>query len=383
VTLQWLRELIGAPLRASAIWEDEKLTPADLTTWAGVAAAAAASSNIHYQWQYFLKRWACNRLVVEDSEGPYDLVVTMRPDVWLFQPWKLTMHDHHTHEPHAKRRVFSLRVGADSPLAFGEQEIVMNAFTIGCASDWLAIASLNASTSLAQLVHHMVSANAFMPCVGLRNHLLRLGAELMLGSYLWRVGLPRRLHPLHVELARRLGKEYRTSAVAKLLGTAPNSTSLSDALLASYASAYGRRQNGVFDNGFWQKYCSTSGGGEAYLEYSDSFVLEDDGSRPAHPTGWHAQRLYNKTGKMGVESPFCTVRAMEASNLTSDSIRCAIRGNYFEACADAVDLMKPLVSCSRATLSARVRTVEGRGQLFPLDCRPKPCAPLPNVSWFE
>ena len=234
--LRRLRGIIGPPLRGAIIWTDAELTQETMSMWAGREAANARK--VHYAWGYFLKMWACNRLVAEDPGFAYDVIVTMRPDLFVFKPWKLSIlktsgthhqlhvqsglewqhknqiahHPNHIHgaehqhrfsnrsliieqdqrqsqsggvQPHVREAQFALQVGADSPLYFQGDELVMHAFTLGCINDWIAVSSVNASTTFAQLVHHMDSAEAFMPCRAGVGSPVNKGSEIMLGAYLW------------------------------------------------------------------------------------------------------------------------------------------------------------------------------------------------------
>ena len=54
-------------------------------------------------------------------------------------------------------------------------------------------------------------------------------------------------------------------------------------------------------------------------------------------------------------------------------------GEYFPACEDTVDLMQPLVSCTRLRLSQRVKA-SGFGVPFPPACA-GPCAPIPSAHY--
>ena len=336
------RELIGSSLRGGVIWHDRQLTDANLASWAGVDAAKAGK--VHYEWRYLLKRWACNRLVAEAPDGPYDIVVTMRPDLYIFRPYLFTAH-HNGHH-----RSFSLRIGKDSAVRFGEDELLMNEFTFACTNDWIAVSSLRASTTLEQLVHHAYSANAFMPCAGARLN----GLEVPLASYLWRVGLARRLHPLRVELARKM--DWKKSSNISHYEWPKNE---------KYESSNERRDR-VFWAGAWGAYCYD----EAYSQYGDGFVLEDhDGTK---------KRGYNYTTYFpGISSPLHLVH----TNETAKWLNCRDREAIFPPCKDTVDLMRPLTSCTRVRLGQRSNAT-GKGQPYPAVCT-GPCAPLPNASYIR
>ena len=356
-----VRALIGPPLRGGVIWGADQLTDTSLTSWAGVDAANA--SKVHYAWRYLLKRWACNRLVAEAPDGPYDIVVTMRPDIYILRPYLFTAH-HNGHH-----RSFSLRVGKDSAVRFGEDELLMNAFTLGCINDWIAVSSLRASTTIEQLVHHVYSANAFMPCAGARLD----GLEVVLASYLWRVGLPRRLHPLHVELERKAPLHRNDSH--HLGGSEDNKN---DSHYDELYESFRERRDRVWWNGAWGAYCHD----EAYSQYGDGFVLEDhDGTKRAYSntiTLPGTNRSYNyKQDVPGVSSPFYPVH----TNQTSKYLKCTAGDRIFPPCNDAVDLMRPLSSCTRARLGQRLNAT-GKGQPYPAVCN-GPCAPLPNASYIR
>ena len=207
MTPELLLHVIGRRLRGGAVWNGSHLLTSSIGKWAGTAASKTAVG-VHYQYTYFLKRWACNRLMEQDIEGgPYDIVVAMRPDLLFFQPWRFTMHGHAQ-----GRSLFSLRVGSDSSVDFGMDELVVHAFTMYCFNDWLSISSARAFTTLAQLIHHLHSASAFMPCASHTQPVhgvhgiagaFNNGGEMLTSSYLWRAGIAHKLHPDHCALKSR------------------------------------------------------------------------------------------------------------------------------------------------------------------------------------
>ena len=142
-------ETLGPSLRGAAIWGDDDLTPSSIARWAGDSAANASAPNtqVVYSWRYYLKRWACNALVAASPDGPYDVVVTMRPDLTYFRPWRFhRSHGGHAHGGSTHSTTIQLIVGDDPPIAFGENEIVMHQFTFACCNDWVAVSTFAPTT---------------------------------------------------------------------------------------------------------------------------------------------------------------------------------------------------------------------------------------------
>jgi hypothetical protein len=326
--LQVLREHIGSSLRGGATWSEGSAMSADgIAKWAGLHAANSSST---YLFELHLKRWACFRIAAEDPEGPYDIMVSMRPDLYVLKPWELTMTS-----GERRNKMFHLRVGSHSPMTFGEDKVVLNNFTFGCSSDWIMVSGMRAAAMHSQLVHHLATAATFLPCPGAKHQ----GGEVLLGTYLWRVGLARQLYSMKVELARKIG---------------PNQLHVN----ASKRKSWSARDNAREAT---QKYCVQP----AFEDYADGFTLED---------GDEVAKDAKHLG--GVITPF--VRAQ--SNLNTRLLGCG--GALFPPCEDEVDLMRPLTPCTRVRHAQRISSI-GRGRSFPAVCVPGPCAPLPNVSYCD
>ena len=350
MTLDRLASIIGSRLHGAVVMSDEDLTPAKVASWAGKAASEARKS--HYQWQYYLKRWACNRLVAEYVGLAYEIVVTMRPDLFVFEPWRFSIQNEHLHrqrdeaEPdHRNRheRPYLLQVGNGSAVAFGEAELIMNDFTSGCINDWVAVSTLRTSTTIEQLIHHMHSADTFMPCHARPPSMVLKSGEIMLGSFLWRAGVERRLHPLHIELARTL--EWNHDQIGPYVD-----------------SAHYVRHNSRQWGGAWNRYCVDA----AYERFGDAFVLEDDGSRP---------QVAESRLLPAITTPFSNI----LDNTSIHFLNCQVPVEVAPPCNDTVDLMQPLVPCTRMRLGQRLSPI-GKGQPFPTACNGQ-CESLPNATY--
>ena len=200
--LEALRAEMGSLLRAAAVWDGSVMEPSALARWAGTAAAKA-SSKVAYMWRYYLKLWVAQLLARSAAGERYDIVVMMRPDLFFFRPWRFYSRGDGR---------FGLSVGNEAEVRFGDGEVVTHDFTNSCHNDWIAIGTLNTSTTVAQLIHHLHSARAFAPCPALVNS-LRMAGERLMASYLWRAGLRRRRMDLHVDMTRELqAHEWATNA---------------------------------------------------------------------------------------------------------------------------------------------------------------------------
>ena len=353
-----LTELIafmGKPLRAAAIWNDEDLTPANIATWAGQAAANSADPALHgnvYSWQYFLKRWACLGLVAAHSHE-YDVVVTMRPDLFVFQPWRVDFQPHgssHHRESHARgaiathSRAIAITTSNDSTVVFGEDELVMHDFTFSCTNDWIAVSTLRTAITLEQTIHHLYSARGFSHCSGG----VSMCCETLFSAYLWRVGLARNRTNLHVEMARKVGP------------LPADTWATPDRALINERSKCRRNEHNWA--GLWNAYCTDA----AFDAFGDQVVLQDDGTVgytfPAH------SRLPRGPG---VSVPL--------GNATCKGSNVSIH----PPCADVVDLQQPLVPCTRRSIGQRVRAT-GHGQPYPWwqTCGAG-CKPVPNTFFIS
>ena len=128
------------------------------------------------------------------------------------------------------------------------------------------------------------------------------------------------------------------------------------------------RRDKAWWSGRWGDYCTD----DAFLEHGDGFVLEDDGSKNVRG---NETRNYTDYRQPGITSPYQNLQ----TNATKNFIKCEVRGEYFPACEDTVDLMQPLVSCTRLRLSQRVKA-SGFGVPFPPACA-GPCAPIPSAHY--
>jgi len=223
-----LRRQLGSSLRAAAVWDHSALMNATfLTEWAGRLAADVSGVGHPvpirlYDWIWFLKRWACQGLIAADPKGPYDVVITARPDLIVTGKWSLAFDDS---TPSSRRR-FSLTVGDQPPALFGDGEIVMSNLTnmFYCVNDWIAVSTYAASTTLEQFIHHASSAYMFQPInfdacepsAYTRAHVKNaagipiawpwasVAGENPLATYLYRAGLARQTYPLHIFHAVRV-----------------------------------------------------------------------------------------------------------------------------------------------------------------------------------
>ena len=212
-----LAAVIGPRLRGAVVWDHAALLDlARIGRFAGkLVANAAATSGLLFNWIWYLKRWACQSLVAADPRGPYDIVVSARPDLVVFRVWRFAFDGDRA----ASR--FSLSIGDERPIRFGDREVVMPDDTSQCVNDWMAVSTFAASTTLEQLVHHAWSTHGFrkenrMAC----RREVRKGfhdgscCELVMATFLWRVGMPRQVANLHVGLSKYLPARERFSSAA-------------------------------------------------------------------------------------------------------------------------------------------------------------------------
>ena len=126
-----MRRVLGSALRGAMVISDEDLSFGRLAAWAGEAAANASHHHVVWGWIWYLKRWACHELLAESPHGPYEVVLTCRPDLVFFQPFRLVSA--------SLPGCYTLSVGESGKLVtFGEGELVVHDFTLACVNDWLA-----------------------------------------------------------------------------------------------------------------------------------------------------------------------------------------------------------------------------------------------------
>jgi hypothetical protein len=325
VSLRDLHPRMNSSLRGGAIWDSSARTAANVAKWAGVDAAKSVT---YYLFEYHLKRWACNRIVAEAPDGPYDLVVSMRPDIYILRLWNLTMT-----MDEARSKLFQLTVGQSERITFGVDEVLLNDFTVTCISDWIMVSSMQAFTAHSQLVHHLGSADRFIPCPGRGQPWL---AEYLFGNFLWRVGMPRRMRRLYVELSRK--------------------TSFNPAKMQ-----YGLARRS-FDG---QEYCKLP----AFKDFADQYVLVDD----AEVRGY----THGSISHPGMSSPLPIIH----SNVTLSMFNCSAKSIY-PACKDTVDVTRSMTPCARVSHRQYVTITAGRGKPFPAICASS-CASLPGVVYLR
>lgn len=341
--------MVGPSLRGAAVWGDAELTPSKISTFAGRAAANASNPSLMrnvYSWHYYLKRWACHGLVSMAPEGPFHVVIMMRPDLFVFQPWRIAF-SYHGPMP---RRSFLLSVGNDSAVEFDEEHLVMHDFMINCANDWIVVSSFRASTTLEQMIHHLYGGQGFVPCPGQSSC-----CEVMLAAYLWRVGLPRKLADLHVEMERKLGISGLALNVTALYAQWPENS--------MYETKH-RRRAAVMWGGIWNAYCKDP----AYTDFGDESTVLDDGT-----VSWQRPVKFG-----GPITPGASVPMGNASNR-----QCGVNRSSHPPCDDTVDLQVPLKACTRLSIGQRVHAV-GHGAAFPWwrTCG-SACEPLPRARYFS
>ena len=347
-----LHRKIGVPLRGIAAWDTAmEKDRHSISAWAGINAANA--SQVSHLSKWYLKRWTCNQLVAHDPAGPYDIIVTMRPDLFLYQPWRFTR---------TEIGNFSLQVGTQTAVQFGDGKVVMNDFTMLCANDWVSVATRRDATTIEQMVHHIYSANAFMPCLGGVNK----AGEFTMGSWLWRIGLARHIYALHVDLVRTVSYAFKVET---------NRTLRSEASQIRYLQTqrlFDGRRNAAANRPSWQRYCRDA----SFEEYADGYMLEDD-SRSSWPRN---KSLPNP----GLYNPVPLVH--ENASVPSVYIP-RNHGGFFPVCEDVVDdLMQPLPSCIRLRSSQRIQVSRGQGRSFAVACGEAgeaTCQPVPGVSFVS
>lgn len=333
VALVELRQHLGGAMRGALLLADDDLSPSGIGRWAG--AAAVNASSVAYAWRYYLKRWACHRLIAAAPNDTYEVVITMRPDLTFFQPWAIERAKDDAH--------FRLRVGSDAKVRFGEGDVLLHDFTYACSNDWLTVSTFAASATLEQTIHHLHSARAFAPCEKLVGTPSTC-CEILFSAWLWRTGLRRQLVDLHVDMSRMIQScpdcystffpnnsqaEFRVRRRSNRSGT------------AAMHSRYGQRM---------QEYCSRDQS-HAFDHSGDSFVLKLS-NQPAGTKPSVEPAAGGALSSLGLARRFCT--------------------STFPPCADAVDLRQRMQPCVRRDLEQRLPTIRGGYGKDMLACKDRP-----------
>ena len=325
VTATDFQNLIGRSLHGTVVWDHSALLSASwnsLARWAGALVANMSGlSGDHppalvMNWIWHLKRWACVALVAAD--GPYDIVITSRPDIVPTRPWSF----HRALGVPGK--LFSLTVGDETPVHFGEKEIVMSDWLNfdTCINDQIAVSTFHAAITLEQLIQHAFSSYAFLP--ENRGGCPKRGetgkwpwatncCEAMLGTYLWRVGIERQLANLQIILPGL------------------------------------RNATGMVDRGL----C----GLPEFARYGQLKMRVPHSSK----------------GLAGHGTPGLATKALS---------RCP--ASRLPTCPTYVDLLQPLKPCERHSHQHLVNVTSGYGQGFPWWhlCPNDFCDPLPNTTFY-
>ena len=385
VTVKDLEALVGPPLRAAIVWEQSTLMDPRqaIARWAGSAvantyrqalpnASSPAGGPALRNWIWYLKRWACQSLVAADPHGPYDVVVSTRPDISFFTPYRFAVHHH-------KSIPFSLTIGDEAPLNFGEGEILMHAISLQCTNDWLAISTMPTSTTLEQIVHHGHSSNAFRSysardCQTGVMHAFTEGfcCEALLSAWLYRAGLRRHRTNLHVVLTKYVPKLLSAdpqNVVQPMIPDprAPNSSYNEDVLRIAMRWLLAEVNSGneiICDRLPELVHFGATGVMKPY------HVNRQDRSgaalrAPGDPRPWPSCNKTQINIKTIIEQPASACKMQQ-----------------IPSCTNSVNLLRPLPTCVRSTLNDTVTDVTGFGVAFPwwYSCE-GPCWPLPNVSF--
>ena len=246
-----LLEIFGSALRGSVALRDHDLLPSRVAAWAG-PSAANASRGVNYAWTWYLKRWACHRLVVSSTEQ-YEVVISARPDLVYLQSWRLSRRpaEQAPHDGTSRadgmagggmagggaRAYYRLYIGDDGSCAtFGGAQLVSHDFTLGCANDWLHVSTYDTATTVAQAVHHLHSSRGFAPCDSLVNSPTTC-CEALWSTWLHRIGVARRSVDLHIEMARILSVSCQACAAAGSVPLAPKGEAATAAAAAAVADS--------------------------------------------------------------------------------------------------------------------------------------------------
>ena len=415
ITVEDLRNAMGVWLRAAVVWDhSDLLHPSYISRWAGFTASNASGMGQEVSarlvdWVWHLKRWACQSLIAADPRGPYDVVVTARPDLVVTRPWAFAFN-----RSVAGKR-FSLRVGdKQDPVHIGEGEIVMSRLGLDgvCANDFMAVATYAAATTLTQLIHHSHSSVTFTSmdmgkCPGTKLPWRYTSGETMLVAWLWRAGLARQSYQLHIQLSRVVSQWY----VDKLRHSPPAS-------MSELASSEADPVSGQYK---WER-------------HKQELDLDKDGLTYVH--GLCGLPQFARFGQMLMAIPFvvnssqhwrwwmiskaCVVEYQKTLNgqartiAVNDTIitgglpssqlyghsscwyRAPAEGlsqrsagpgavpacGRLPLCGARADLMRPLPPCVRRSVDHFVAESYGYGAAYPYwtACN-GPCQPLPNVSF--
>ena len=387
LTPEDLRDIIGSSLRAVVVWEHRALLAEPLSIvirWAGEFAANATGIGrnpppaLLMNWMWHLKRWACQALIAADPRGPYDIVVTARPDLIVTRDWHFARP---LESSGASRSGFSLAVGheSDPPVYFGENEIVMSHLTndFSCVNDWAAVSTFAASTTLEQLIHHAYSSLAFLhqnrtACVPFRHRSswpwLSTCCEAVLSTYLWRVGLERQTANLHMWPVKQAPPH-----LGPYLRYLRNGSRSATAIADREDSADGHSQS--------RGLCAISEHrrfGQTPMRHP--LVNQEVWEWVRGPNCSEAQP--NRTaGRPAELVSTCWQRKYDTGMATKKlHITCAQAA--LPVCQRHVDLRVPLKPCVRESPAHVVTNVSGYGEAFPWwRWCDGACSPMPNVSF--
>ncbi|CAD7957205.1 unnamed protein product [Amoebophrya sp. A25] len=161
---------------------------------------------------YFMKIWDCRQLVTHLSgmSSDYEVIIRTRPDLDVLYPMEI----HRLHSSTVDGRsggLFLLSVGP-SNVTVGSRDIVVNSFTVACASDWLALGRTSTMLEDMALLPNLIRNYWYRACsevkqerslVQAQQKHAQVGGEGYFNTF-WQVcGIRVRRLPLGVELSRR------------------------------------------------------------------------------------------------------------------------------------------------------------------------------------
>ena len=385
-----LRAIIGPALRGTAVWDHHALLTAPVHSWAGSLAAAAMGVRgkppaYMMNWVWYLKRWACQALVQADPQGPYDIVITSRPDIVVTARWNFSFATNpnslgdDSRKSAVNSRHFALHIYGERPVYFGEREIVMHneLNKESCTNDWVAVSTVAASTTLNQLIHHAATALAFThqnktACRGYdrpsRWPWSVVCCESLLAAYLWRVGLARQVTDMHVW-------KY---------GDHPRELMMPNGSLSKHAHQSGTKDGRPRVRGLWAipeyaRFGAIPAKVKLYVKLYEDVPTKCEMNAPAIPYANISAERPAGNASAGV----CWTRKQEKNEGTKSWMN-TCGAAVLPGCGLQVNLLQPLRPCIRKSnhLDDFVRTAIGYGQPFPWWkwCN-GPCKPLPNAKF--